>query len=319
MNNQHQIGLAISIYSDRQNCYPGYVSSMNIPQPSGTITPIPINWWISILPDIEGSAFLQAFKEFEAKTRTTFPGGLMRIAVCPSGPPAAPNVLHYRVNVGRATPNYVTPATGAVTTDTKYIKAQAIPAEGVFANQLVSVANEDMSRSRISQSFISSKDGTTNTLMLAENSATVAPPGAFPQDGIWWNTSTTSPFPAPCSGIYNGTTQEGNITTTTYQSSNDFTVLGFNWCGIDPTKPYDSSNMHALQKIYSNHPQGSYVTFCGENTAFLRADIDQLVYLQLMCPWDAGVYTGASPEIGIRNPIDSTKPCDPFDETNLSR
>ena len=60
------------------------------------------------------------------------------------------------------------------------------------------------------------------------------------------------------------------------------------------------------------------VSFCDSHQYFLRTDIEPVVYMQLMCPFDRGVYiSSANPPYvtGIEDPLNLPNWVPPLDES----
>ena len=186
-----------------------------------------------------------------------------------------------------------------------------IPAEGVFTDQCQDNVNPAAAQEQLVRfgfGYIDSKDGTTCTLMLAENSASVPPLNAYAFDGRW-----APVFELPPTA--DGTPITGINTNNYYQALHNATLLGFNWDDMDPANP-STSRQTPNQKIYSNHPGGVVVSFCDSHQYFLKTDIDPVIYMQLMCPFDRGVYISAT-DIGIKDPLNVANPVPPLDESKF--
>jgi prepilin-type N-terminal cleavage/methylation domain-containing protein len=319
MNNQKQISLALHLYEGERGAFPGYVGEY-YGTISSKLAQRKITWWISILPHLGRTDLSDLWKDLSITADNTgggtapgdntvagnlIPGLYMRIAICPSySPPSDKDSwLSYRVNVGRMMANSFPADT---TSASSYI-----PAEGVFTDQcqdnrltLTSANTEQIVR--VNLDYISSKDGTSCTLMLAENAASVPPLNAYAFDGRW---APVLELPTATDGVPLATVN----TSTYYQKAHDATLLGFNWSGLDPTFTTTPTQTPAT-KIYSNHPGGVVVSFCDSHQYFLRTDIDPVIYMQLMCPFDRGVYISAT-DIGIKDPAILTNLVLPLDES----
>ncbi|MGD0383349.1 MAG: DUF1559 domain-containing protein [Thermoguttaceae bacterium] len=311
MNNQHQISIALHQYDSERGSFPGYVGEYRTTF-KGALKQRKITWWVAILPYLSRTDLHDLWKDLTIPAtnpdnptpgdntiaNNPIPGIYMKVAICPSFSPPSPtdSWLSYRVNVGRMMANESYPST----------TSQFISAEGVFTDQFQDdptlAAPEQVVR--VSLSFIDSKDGTSSTLMLAENAASVPPYYAYnthSQDGYW------APTPNPVAKNPDGIpiASLGVATDYTLASIHDAVVLGFNWADMSPATPA-AVNQHQTpnEKVYSNHPGGVVVSFCDAHQSFLRTDIDQVIYMQLMCPFDRGVYDQANTSNpGIKDPI----------------
>ncbi len=333
MNNQKQISLALHHYEGERGAFPGYVGEIYAPV-NGVMHQRKITWWVSILPHLERMELYNLWKDLNIGTtydnvgaappstppgdntvpNNLIPGVYMRIAICPSySPPSDKDSwLSYRVNVGRMMGNTLQGAAQS--------SATFIPAEGVFTdqcqdNRVASPAATQEQIVRVGLSSISSNDGTSTTLMLAENAASVPPPNTYAFDGRW---APVIEPPPTIDGVSIATVN----TSTYYQAAHDATILGFNWAGMDPSDP-NGTKTKTLQtpatKIYSNHPGGVVVSFCDSHQSFLKTDIEPFIYMQLMCPFDRGVYIsggGATPLVtGIADPLNAGAFVPPIDES----
>lgn len=309
-NNQHQITTALLQYESERSSFPGYVGEYRMGS-GQALKQRKISWWVSILPYLDRMDLHDLWKDLtlpnsnpdnptpgdNTAANNPIPGTYMKIAVCPSySPPSANDAwLTYRANVGRMIGNSVAPNTAN----------QFIAAEGVFTDQYQDpgVAENIV---KVGLGFIGSKDGSANTLLIAENSASVPPVGAYPQVGRW------CPVIAGADGA--GTTLAAIASYAQGTSGpNNATILGFNWAGMDPQNP-SAKTIQPSQQIYSNHPGGVVVSFCDGHQYFLRTDIEPVIYMQLMSPSDRDVYISAT-AYGIRDPFNNANPVPPLDES----
>ncbi len=348
MNNQHQISIALHQYDSEKGYLPGYVgeyrggSGANMYQRK-------ISWWVSILPQLGRMDVSDRWKDAVnfpvVNYPSTNPGDsaypppvnqipamYMKIANCPSySPPSANDSwLSYRVNVGRMLQNSFAGGKSPTANPT----TQFVPAEGVFTDQFSdnapSAADTTVSQEQIvhvNLGFIDSKDGTSCTLMVSENAASV-PPTPYYFEGKWspliGNLKTdTQPSPDGDPAILTG------ITTSPYYQQLAVTNalrLGFNWAGMDPNNPNGTNPVPAIppptpaSKMFSNHPGGVVASFCDGHQTFLKTDLEPVIFMQLMCPFDRGVYiSGTVPSVvtGISDPTTKTLPVAPLDENKF--
>jgi prepilin-type processing-associated H-X9-DG protein len=134
---------------------------------------------------------------------------------------------------------------------------------------------------RVSGDYISSHDGSSTTLLLAESILT--PPGIT---DVTTNSGQT-PFlnlvvqPAGTTCYY----RPGSYWTSSFYlaTANSAELnLGFEW-GPAPTSGYTPPLV--TNKITSRHSGGCNVSFCDGHNYFLRDSIDSRVFCQLMTPW----------------------------------
>lgn len=147
---------------------------------------------------------------------------------------------------------------------------------------------------RIGQDYISSHDGTTTTLLLAESvlQSTPITNGTTTTTMPWFNRTapggtTNQPLWFNANWFTSSTTFLG--TSASYGGGSGMELdVGFDWGTFSPTPTIKD-------KIYSNHSGGGCnVSFCDGHQQFMSPDIDVITYIHLMTPWDKGV----QPNIG---------------------
>jgi prepilin-type N-terminal cleavage/methylation domain-containing protein len=315
MNNQHQITLALHQYEGAHSSFPGYVGEYRATV-GGAIKQRKISWFVSILPYLGRMDLHDLWKDLlipvanpdspipgDSVANNPIPGLLIKVAVCPSySPPSANDAwLSYRVNVGRINPNCY--KNDAIASNAKLV-ANSIPTEGVFTDQFQDITTDPANPEqvvKVSLGYIDSKDGTTCTLMLAENSASVPPQNSYSDPNTWkWSPVIPDVAPAPAGLV----AQLDSVNT--YNTVNNATILGFNWKEMDPLIPNTPADHQTPdRKIFANHPGGVVVSFCDAHQYFLRSDIEPVVYMQLMSPSDRDVFISGT-DYGIRDPLDPT-------------
>lgn len=288
MNNEKQVSLALINYAERKGSFPGYVSHINVPVQNG-ITLIKANWVISILTDLDRKdiydRLIDNVKLWAQGKTANYDDTYLRILVCPSNIPSDTQSripwLGYRVNTGRNRANFVLPASPTAADDTaSKIRYQQIISEGV-CNDLAALAPQYNSGKTeqsvpVSISYISSHDGNTTTLLLAEFNS---------------SDTTMSKWDLPLSADVNIPNDEVKFAPN----------LGFNWAGMDNLQPKNIVQPNTpLDKIKSNHGGGAVATYCDGHSSFFRTDIDPIVFMQLMAPNDKG-----AGELKVANDINS--------------
>jgi len=155
VNNEHQISLAMVTFESSRRYFPGYANKV------GTNT-TPVSWVVPLLANLQRKDLYDLW----AAGGTT--PVLLKILMCPSDPPdttsATDTWLSYVCNRGKS--------------------GSENAAEGVCMNQGPSVTNPV----RVSADYISSHDGCSTTLLLAERSGSNAKwnTGADTQVGFDW-------------------------------------------------------------------------------------------------------------------------------------
>ncbi len=177
-DNQRQLGLAMIAYESSKKAFPGWrnVVSWVSTTSSGTSA---VSWETMLLPNIERNDIWQTLKTSSTSTSNIFGPSAVTIKLlsCPSDPPIV------------AAPIYVPSsyiANGLVLRDPYLIAVNSTTYAGLGPQTM---------------DFISGNDGTSNTLMLGEN--TQAPPAAAaaaPHKAHNWydvDTQVTSGFSSP--------------------------------------------------------------------------------------------------------------------------
>jgi prepilin-type N-terminal cleavage/methylation domain-containing protein/prepilin-type processing-associated H-X9-DG protein len=303
LNNEKQVSLGLLNHESEKGAFPGYVTYTLVPTSGGAV-PIKLNWVESILPQLERSdiynRLIEEFKKQASSGTPDYQDTYLKILVCPSNTPSDTSGrtpwLAYRANTGRnrANPKVMPSSPASDQLKAKIICNQLI-SEGVFTDQ-AAVPNkytqyDGEQTVRVGLSYISSKDGSSTTLLLSEMSTSDTP---------------MSDWKLPNSAVE----QDDTI----YPPN-----LGFNWQGMDNLKPQTVAIPNTpADKMKSNHPGGVVVSYCDGHQSFLKTDIDPSVYMQLMAPNDrnAGEVENATDinSGGIRSTYDNSKMIQPLDE-----
>jgi prepilin-type processing-associated H-X9-DG protein len=88
---------------------------------------------------------------------------------------------------------------------------------------------------------------------------------------------------------------------------------------MDPNDPDGKNNNNKIKenaatKMYSNHPGGVIASFCDGHQTFLKTDLEPVIFMQLMCPFDRGVYNATNLGVGISDPNTPSLMVAPLDE-----
>ncbi len=326
-NNMRQCSLALTQFQETKKSYPGYVQL--IPTHDSTIPYIRASWVVPILPQLERNDLYQnwhkvgnvltsysQFAHIPTTSAATFYSP-MEILICPSNanPDLGGNPLSYVVNTGLAkTPNDTSVQVPTVTPS----GATYVPEDvnsGVFFNQSLWAGTSASVPSgatpgggvKINADFISTRDGTTYTIMLSENL----------QAGNWAvdpnnPTGTAIPESVTIRGFYNtdmavrentgmvwyltgNMNNEGQSGTPSNVYTSPLTLGTY---GINDNSQivtgsiqllYNSMNISsptglAFSRPSANHSGGVNVAYCGGNAGYLSAEIDYKVFTQLMTP-----------------------------------
>ena len=274
-NSEKQLGLAMITFESSRKYFPGYANTFKPNEKTTVANAPPVSWVVLLFP------YLERRDLYDEWTRTdtgyddpyvnkdnTFK--YIRTLVCPSDPPGSTSTgdtwLSYVCNRG--------------------VNGSDNRAQGVCLNQTYFVGAVGATPrtsanpiARVGIDYISSHDGVSTTLLLAES--LFENPSSPPQLVNTRNGTTNAP---KWTGIGDASTPPN---TGTIHMEVD---VGFDW-GSSPTRLSD--------KIQSRHPGMVNATFCDGHTQTLRQDIDVEVFKQLMTPWARGCPSTPTPPTGV--------------------
>jgi prepilin-type processing-associated H-X9-DG protein len=265
MNNQKDLGVAMQSYVSSHKSLPGWRNTVTtLPAPgttssSGTAT---VSWVTMLLPNLERNDIWQNQVMPNGQwivftTSGTGSAAYLSLLSCPSDPPPA--------TTGVGPSSYI--ANGLVLRD-QYLYNIYLqnPTNSTYLKNYAPLAPQTID-------YVSGADGSSNTLMLGEN--TQVPPasaaGALPKAHNWYDVDTAIPstyqikqtfgFPLTTSGTYYPaglTTYLTAIYGTAYANGNG------------PFGQYNGNAMTA--NMNSSHSGGAVVTFFDGHCQFLRDD-----------------------------------------------
>lgn len=266
-NNLSQLGMATINFESARRNFPGY---LNVTATGATTAnQRSVGYIVPLMPFMERTDLYRNWSD-NARTNAelTTPGGnffsavYMEVLICPSDPPASrtSTAMAYVVNGGGIA------ASGTAPTQS--------PNDGVFHDQTTS------SPTKVNMDFLNSNDGSSNTLMLAENI-----------QAFNWTLMSTAATPA-LAAAYPPTATETN------SAIYDQTFLWYAPPGGTPpanakvnaniaTAP-DRGGSLEYARPSSRHPGGVNTVFCDRHYRFIAEDIDYNVYRQLMTPKGSG-------------------------------
>jgi hypothetical protein len=233
--------------------------------------------------------------------------GSVPMFICPTAR-RTPGNLCYGVNTGQnshaAGPDRSSQGSAGVVQLPPFISNRA--AEGVcldrYVNPLASPPVQGVP-ANVSVDYVSANDGTTSTLMLAENNNNAVREAA--SLNIFWNR-------------IEGDSPWNDVTGIAQTAEN----LGINWYGLTPIPAdltpqptgYVPNKFITTDKVSSSHSGGIVVaTFCDGSGTYLRTEIDPTVFARLLMPYDRGGY---AKDMNQPTPtIVDTKPLSPLDES----
>jgi len=245
-NNCNQIGKAIIQYATAKQKMPAWLSTAPPPNPLPPgYTPTPAGWVPPLLSYL-GSASL--YDNYSKGDPAAYPYAVrISVVVCPTDSLATGDTpISYAVNAGRYDP---APATG-------------IPRDwqenGIFFNRF----DATVPKVETDLAFIAKHDGTSTTIMLAENA-----------DATQW-----SPSAATASEDYQGITWRGKNSGENVNATDVYR----NYVAPIETAPSPDTGITARPSSY--HSSGFNVAFCDGSVRFMSDEIMYQVYARLLTP-----------------------------------
>jgi len=287
MNNQKQLGLANQNFEAARKRFPGYCNRHYQVTVGTTTDWFCTSWVVELFGYLDRADLATEWSDQGGGyTVKKVPG--LGFLVCPSDPRSDARsrpVLAYVVNTGRplldsaiADGTVFTLGTGQTASGND---SRAV-AGGVFHNLHISPTRT------MSLDYISTHDGSQNTLMLSENvqatewanaSDTSKTPWQAEVGLVWWfanwyninNSRDASPLTGSGnSAVYAIPAGDGTPGGTT--------AMG--WTSSSSAEPLDT-----YARPSSRHPGGVLMTFCDGHTQFVSETIDNSVYQHIMTPY----------------------------------
>ena len=267
LNNQRQLSLAMMTFETTKRYFPGYantLSNVGVPPPA-------VSWAVLLFPHLERS---DLYAEWLAASKDT--------STLVSGVGVGPYHLNYIPTTFKYSPILICPSdpsesTGAGQTWLSYvcnrgINGSDVAAEGVCLNQTGYIYDGSSATStsvvRVGLDYISSHDGATTTLLLAES--VFINPTTPPQLVYARNTATNMP-----KWTSTGENSVPPLTDLGYMEVD----VGFEWGTFDATTPA------ITDKIQSNHKGHFNTSFCDGHQKPIADTVDVGVFMHLMTPW----------------------------------
>ena len=311
--NEHNVALAMINFETSRHHFPGYVEPFQFSGTGGNTkgSTLPVSWLVTILPNLEHQDVYDVIKSCSASgSNVSPPPGInpfssISFLICPNESPS-PDTSSLPMNTWLS---YVCNRGingGSIPTGTSGINADS-KATGVCLNMMTGMVAPAVP---VSQDYISSKDGTSNTLLIAES--VLENPLIATQPHLKW------PRNPPASTRNSPKWISGSFST----AQNDLEVdVGFEWGTFNvPTDP------KITDKALSLHSGGLNVAFCDGHTIFLSTTVDIVTFIHLMTPYDRGcpqnlagsgtikycnvdesLLPGNSPKIPLQDVLDESK------------
>ncbi len=268
-NNLRNLTLATIQFEKSKQAYPGYVNEL---YPTNSVAFTRRSMVFMILPQLER---LDLYEPYSI-AGTGQPTQELDIVKCPTNPSSGANTWPVSAFVGNSgLPDFTATAGGSLPADW--------PANGVFHDlreylTLAAVGNTAMRvpLTRMTEAYVSTGDGTVNTIMMTENAdavswilvgdgtGTTGNPRYERQVGCnWWDTNGSIGPPQSASPPANDCYINRNV-------------------GGDPT--YTATTSVNFTRPSALHPNIVNVSFCDGHVRTISQDIDYLVYCLLMTP-----------------------------------
>jgi hypothetical protein len=303
--------IEMQCYSDAKKSVPGFRNNVPADKPprDKQTSPTPASWVVMLFPYMEQkekylwwSQHIYDPDPYAPPTETS-PGGvferysnqttgLVPCLLCPSVAGEKYN-LSYGVNTGQN-------ARAANLSNPPIQFASNRPAEGVCLDQYFNPLAPSQIKgapAKVSIDYIQIHDGTSNTLLIAENNKN--PYRLKRNIEIYWNRVETD---APWNDI---------PTDVSLTAEN----LGVNWFGIKIVGA--AGWLGAIDKISSCHPGIVVVSFCDGSQSSLNTSIDSVVYARLLMPFDRGGYAIMMHFLPLPPTIQQTETLEPLDESSF--
>jgi prepilin-type N-terminal cleavage/methylation domain-containing protein len=323
-NNEKQISLAMLNFDSAHNFLPGYKMPLlgGLNATTGRPNHYPVSWVVPILPDMGRKDLYDAFVAAANSGSGQIPPAVsLSIMVCPTDPPddssgnqnnasgslANPSFLSYVVNRGRNGWNF-TPAVGVCFDQYVQWEVKTPPASNPTNDPQL-----NPQPAKVSLNYLTTRDGATNTLLLAESLLTpigcygdaaktagtppclalLRPTGGGSSSEPGEQRLSTDPYPTPDTPGANKTFyyrpdcrwfDSFNVGGTTQQwpdAANPYAelTLGFDWSGLG-----NRAGAKVSDQIVSRHADLIIVSFCDGHQYTMRNDIDINTFRHMCTP-----------------------------------
>ncbi|MEN6406755.1 MAG: DUF1559 domain-containing protein [Thermoguttaceae bacterium] len=270
-NNERNLALAAANFEAQNGCLPGYMDTIGS-------NPNPVSWVVALAANLEQNALADLWANgIVTGGSTSYPrGGLSPSQVAAADPV---NQMAYQFIPLLVCPSDPQQPTDKHETPLSYVVNRGVngldslPAAGVCENRCQSTLKQP----GITSHYISSHDGSSSTLLLAESLLT----GGEPRR----TQPTTGPYLVlilPSIETYYDRPTSSWTKNVVQSSANSSGLadldLGFEWGFLS------SEKSPITEKILSPHPGMANVTFCDGHQRHLSNSTDINVFRQLMTP-----------------------------------
>ena len=268
LNNQRQLGIAITQYVTSKDKFPPLFSS----QPNAGTMPPAVGWVPPLLAQLGQNPLQQVF---QSNQWATLQGAQVDILNCPSrNPTNSPAPLAYVVNAGMPDNINLGPS---------FNRIMDFQENGLFFDSYSPRFNSMLSKRvpSVELAYLNKHDGATNTILLSENLDAL--------DWIQLNPTSVDYTPKqPLDSGINGTCYWQALT----WKINTSLPSMYPEYGTTPGAPAPFNQKVGVQPMSdlsngrpsSTHPGGVIVTFADGHSAFMGDDTEFRVYCLLMSP-----------------------------------
>jgi prepilin-type N-terminal cleavage/methylation domain-containing protein/prepilin-type processing-associated H-X9-DG protein len=293
MNNMRQLGIACTSFSESRRHFPGYLNTLATGPSTTSSKPYgdnarTVGYVVNLFPFMERTDLYSNWNnnsiptlELTTSTHANFSESYIDMLVCPSNPSTSRELpgLSYVANAGcyfGTSPLWATTPPFSKTDSSHPEKAD----DGIFFNH----AKDKSGPIKVTMDFVTSSDGSSNTLMLTEN---VHADCWTLRDGS--TTAADSPMNPSDIPDHDGTPefQYGLVRQTFLWNARPQqsppTNAGINE-GLDLPFGHTDLPSPVSARPSSRHPGGVNTLFCDTHSRFIAEGIDYDVYRQLMTP-----------------------------------
>jgi prepilin-type N-terminal cleavage/methylation domain-containing protein/prepilin-type processing-associated H-X9-DG protein len=285
LNNQKQLGLALMNFESAHQRFPGYRQAL-VTFPGTTPDPdtyLNVSWVVPVLPYIEQNALSADWTN--SNIGTTRPCAFLSILECPSGRSEMSQErnphLGYAVNTGlpcsltnTGQTNYPDDAAYGVFHDFAKFPTLSYSAASCTYNSAC-YATDGTQAVAVGLDYLSTKDGSSNTIMLSENVQATRWTHAVAMGTSWGSVPAETSWQAEVGLVW---WPSGGLTINANKDADDVISL------INDATATELENALLLARPSSHHPGGVNVVFCDGHTQFIADTITYDVYRHLMTP-----------------------------------
>jgi prepilin-type N-terminal cleavage/methylation domain-containing protein/prepilin-type processing-associated H-X9-DG protein len=295
-SNEHNLGIAMVNFETGHKSFPGYVNNFQVSAGSTTIN-VPASWMVSILPFIERRDVFDSLSMALATVTTGANGGMTANIAMPAGtlvysrvltcPDDDPQLNSIPIPTSNGVPDYNNSWTSYVCN--RGLNFNPLIGEQRCAGVCPCAYSGNTSSgpsipaiAKVSLDYITSHDGSTNTLLLSES--VMSNPNTPPR--LLYDRSSAN----SAAGSASVPSTDRPLWLNTYGVSSEplhmEVEMGFEW-GTFAGSATTGTAPRMTDKILSSHPGGGVnVIFCDGHQQFLQSSMDLNTFIHLMTPYD---------------------------------